>query len=93
MENFVYKLSLNNLRTRLFTSARKAALFMINHADIHRLKLQRKHRMPSNVATELRREGHIEVAALESNWRMSHPTDGRPSDNNFWYKIIKEEVF
>ncbi len=84
---------MNTLRTRLFTSARKAALFMINHADIHMMRLLRKHRMPSNVTSELLKEGVIKCAALEATRRMYGPGDGRPSADNFWYKITKEEVF
>ncbi len=90
----VYKLNINNLRTHLFSSAMKAAIFMTKHADACHMKLLRTNRYPGNVAVELRREGHIKVAAVEANNHRLYPVDGRPAPmaNVFYYEITKEEV-
>ena len=91
----VYKLNINNLRTRLFSSAMKAAIFMTKHADQNHMKLLRINRYPGNVAVELRREGHIKIAAVEAGSHKFYPVDGRTDlylVGKFYYEITKEEV-
>ncbi len=89
MEHFVYKVNINNLRERLFTSARKAALFVINHADIYHMKLLRANRMPTILTRAILEPGNTIVAALD---RSSRPIDGRKIVDGFNYTITKEEV-
>lgn len=86
---YVYKININNLRERLFTSARKAVLFMINHADIYNIKLLRINRIPSTALTVLRRGLTFKAIGLPPPWKYpNHVGDLE----DFFYLITKEEV-